>query len=73
MHGDLSQPKRMETLEAFRTESLSILVCSDVAARGIDIDHITHVFNFDVPFNRRRLRSPHRPNRSRWPRRAGPL
>jgi superfamily II DNA/RNA helicase len=51
MHGDLSQPKRMETLEAFRTESLSILVCSDVAARGIDIDHITHVINFDVPFN----------------------
>ena len=51
MHGDLSQPKRMETLESFRTESLSILVCSDVAARGIDIDHITHVFNFDVPFN----------------------
>ena len=51
MHGDLSQPKRMETLEAFREETLSILVCSDVAARGIDIDHITHVFNFDVPFN----------------------
>ena len=51
MHGDLSQPKRMETLEAFRTENLNILVCSDVAARGIDIDHITHVFNYDVPFN----------------------
>ena len=51
MHGDLSQPKRMETLEAFRTLDTNILVCSDVAARGIDIDHVTHVFNFDVPFN----------------------
>ena len=51
MHGDLSQPKRMETLEAFRTETINLLVCSDVAARGIDIDHITHVFNYDVPFN----------------------
>ena len=49
LHGDMSQPKRMETLEAFRRGDVQLLVCSDVAARGLDITDISHVVNFDVP------------------------
>jgi len=49
LHGDLPQSKRTETLEKFKTGKLAILVCSDVAARGIDIGGLSHVFNFDVP------------------------
>ncbi|HZH27145.1 MAG TPA: DEAD/DEAH box helicase [Azospirillaceae bacterium] len=51
LHGDLPQHVRTETLEAFRRGDISLLVCSDVAARGIDIIGVSHVFNFDVPFN----------------------
>lgn len=51
LHGDLDQATRTETLDSFRNGSISLLVCSDVAARGIDIADISHVFNFDVPFN----------------------
>ncbi|MBI1272662.1 MAG: DEAD/DEAH box helicase [Alphaproteobacteria bacterium] len=51
LHGDLPQSKRTETLDAFRKNEISLLVCSDVAARGIDIGGLSHVFNFDVPFN----------------------
>ena len=49
IHGDLEQTKRMETLESFRDGDLRILVASDVAARGLDIPSVSHVFNFDVP------------------------
>jgi superfamily II DNA/RNA helicase len=49
IHGDLDQTKRMETLESFRDGDLRILVASDVAARGLDIPSVSHVFNFDVP------------------------
>ncbi|MCU0985758.1 MAG: DEAD/DEAH box helicase [Acetobacteraceae bacterium] len=51
LHGDMSQPKRTETLERFKQGELKLLVCSDVAARGIDIGGLSHVFNFDVPFH----------------------
>ena len=51
LHGDLPQPVRTATLEKFRAGEISILVASDVAARGLDIDDMSHVFNFDVPFN----------------------
>lgn len=51
LHGDLPQSKRVETLEAFRQGQISLLVCSDVAARGLDIADVSHVFNFDVPVN----------------------
>ncbi|WP_114391688.1 DEAD/DEAH box helicase [Oleisolibacter albus] len=51
LHGDMVQSKRTETLEAFKTGKLDLLVCSDVAARGIDISGVSHVFNFDVPFH----------------------
>ena len=49
IHGDLNQTKRTETLESFREGGLQILVASDVAARGLDIPSVSHVFNFDVP------------------------
>jgi superfamily II DNA/RNA helicase len=51
LHGDMDQSTRMETLDAFKKEELQILVCSDVAARGLDIGGLSHVFNFDVPIN----------------------
>ena len=49
LHGDMSQPARFATLEKFKKNELRLLVCSDVAARGIDIGGLSHVFNFDVP------------------------
>ena len=45
----MDQTKRTETLESFRDGDLRILVASDVAARGLDIPSVSHVFNFDVP------------------------
>lgn len=51
LHGDMTQDKRTETLDKFRKGEIQILVASDVAARGLDIDDVSHVFNFDVPFN----------------------
>jgi superfamily II DNA/RNA helicase len=49
IHGDLDQSQRTKTLAAFRDGSLKILVASDVAARGLDIPAVSHVFNYDVP------------------------
>ena len=49
LHGDMSQPARFATLDKFKRNELRLLVCSDVAARGIDIGGLSHVFNFDVP------------------------
>ncbi len=49
IHGDLDQSMRTKTLEAFRKGELRLLVASDVAARGLDIPDVSHVFNFDVP------------------------
>ncbi|MBX2830455.1 MAG: DEAD/DEAH box helicase [Rhodospirillales bacterium] len=51
MHGDLAQSERTETLAKFKSGEITLLVCSDVAARGIDVADVSHVFNFDVPFN----------------------
>ncbi|WP_174766774.1 DEAD/DEAH box helicase [Acetobacter orleanensis] len=51
LHGDLPQSVRFATLEKFKNGELKILVCSDVAARGIDIGGLSHVFNFDLPFH----------------------
>jgi superfamily II DNA/RNA helicase len=49
IHGDLEQSQRMRTLDAFRKGELKLLVASDVAARGLDIPDVSHVFNYDVP------------------------
>jgi superfamily II DNA/RNA helicase len=50
IHGDLDQTTRMRTLESFRKGELKILVASDVAARGLDVKGVSHVVNFDVPW-----------------------
>ncbi|TNF22995.1 MAG: DEAD/DEAH box helicase [Rhodobacteraceae bacterium] len=49
IHGDLDQSQRTKTLDSFRNGGLKILVASDVAARGLDVPAVSHVFNFDVP------------------------
>ncbi len=49
LHGDMDQPARMASLDAFKNGDIDILVCSDVAARGLDIPDVSHVFNFDAP------------------------
>ncbi|MBO9709477.1 MAG: DEAD/DEAH box helicase [Caulobacter sp.] len=49
IHGDLDQSQRMKTLADFRSGALKILVASDVAARGLDIPAVSHVYNYDVP------------------------
>jgi len=49
LHGDMSQPARMATLKRFKDGDARLVICSDVAARGLDIKGLSHVFNFDVP------------------------
>ena len=51
LHGNLTQPERMEALRRFRKHEVRILVCSDVAARGLDIPQVSHVFNWDLPYS----------------------
>ncbi len=51
LHGDIPQNLRTQTLEKFRSGEITTLVASDVAARGLDIPAVSHVFNFDVPMN----------------------
>jgi superfamily II DNA/RNA helicase len=51
LHGDMPQSKRTETLERFRNGEIRLLVASDVAARGLDVQGMSHVFNFDVPIH----------------------
>jgi superfamily II DNA/RNA helicase len=51
LHGDMHQSERMKTLEKFREGEIQLLVASDVAARGLDIPNMSHVFNFDVPMH----------------------
>jgi superfamily II DNA/RNA helicase len=49
LHGDLDQRTRMAALDAFRNDQVQLLVCSDVAARGLDIPDVSHVINYDPP------------------------
>ena len=51
INGDLSQEARERTLARFRDGQINLLIATDVAARGLDIDDISHVFNFDIPFD----------------------
>tara|TARA_X000000368_G_scaffold210996_1_gene166728 strand:- start:1322 stop:2395 length:1074 start_codon:yes stop_codon:yes gene_type:complete len=51
LHGDMNQGSRTNSLEEFKNKSANILVASDVAARGIDVKDLSHVFNYDVPNN----------------------
>src|SRR5215831_4600718 len=50
LHGDMDQMSRMETLAKFRDGTIAFLAASDVAARGLDIPDVSHIFNFDVPW-----------------------
>jgi len=49
LHGDLSQAKREQVMKRFRDAELQLLVATDVAARGLDVEGVTHVFNYDIP------------------------
>jgi len=49
LHGDMEQRERMATLDAFRSGEIAFLAASDVAARGLDIPEVSHIFNYDVP------------------------
>jgi superfamily II DNA/RNA helicase len=51
IHGDMEQPERIRELDRFKSEEINILVASDVAARGLDIKDVSHVFNYDVPWH----------------------
>ena len=51
LHGDMEQPQREEVIRNFRTEHLRFLVATDVAARGLSVSNISHVFNFHMPFD----------------------
>ncbi|HMR01591.1 MAG TPA: C-terminal helicase domain-containing protein, partial [Candidatus Gracilibacteria bacterium] len=49
IHGDKTQSRRQRALEAFKKNRVNILVATDVAARGLDIDNVSHVINYDLP------------------------
>ncbi len=49
LHGDMDQKSRMQTLSDFKNDKIKLLIASDVAARGLDIPNVSHVFNFDIP------------------------
>jgi superfamily II DNA/RNA helicase len=51
IHGDMDQPARIAELQRFKDGDINILVCSDVAARGLDIKGVSHIFNFDTPWH----------------------
>jgi superfamily II DNA/RNA helicase len=51
IHGDMEQPERLRELDRFKREEINVLVASDVAARGLDIKGVSHIFNFDVPWH----------------------
>lgn len=51
LHGDLTQAKREKILKDFKSGNINVLIASDVAARGLDIDNVTHVINYDIPEN----------------------
>lgn len=51
LHGDKSQDERLKSLDAFKQGQVQLLICTDVAARGLDIKDVPAVFNFDVPFH----------------------
>jgi len=51
LHGDMSQEERTKSMEDFKAGKAQVLVCSDIAARGIDIEGLSHVFNWEIPNN----------------------
>ena len=51
LHGDMDQRARIRTLDSFRAGEITFLIASDVAARGLDIPEVSHMFNYDVPIH----------------------
>jgi ATP-dependent RNA helicase DeaD len=51
LHGDMEQRQREEVIKSFKADNLEILVATDVAARGLDVNDVTHVFNYHIPFD----------------------
>ena len=49
LHGNRSQGQRQRTLKSFKQDEISILLATDVASRGLDIDNVSHVINYDLP------------------------
>ena len=49
LHGDLSQAKREQVMKRFRDGEIQLLIATDVAGRGLDVEGVTHVFNYDIP------------------------
>ena len=62
IHGNKSQPQRERALAGFKSGHCRVLVATDIAARGIDVDGVTHVVNYDLPNIPEILRPPHRPH-----------
>ena len=69
LHGGMVQKQRDRVMQLFRTEKADILVATDVAARGLDIEHVSHVDQLRSADGGRSLRAPHRPHRPHRPRR----
>ena len=65
IHGNRSQAQRTEALAGFKSGRYRVLVATDIAARGIDVEALSHVVNFDVPQHARGLHPPRRPHRPR--------
>ena len=79
LHGDMGQPERDRVMRRFREGQADLLIATDVAARGLDIETVTHVINYDIPWDveqyihrigRTGPRGPRRATRSRWSRGA---
>ena len=68
IHGNKSQPQRVRALNDFKAGRVTLLIATEVAARGLDIEQLPHVVNYELPMVAVRLRAPHRPHR---PGRAG--
>ncbi len=51
LHGDMEQPQREEVIRNFRSEHLRLLIATDVAARGLSVSNVSHVFNYHLPFD----------------------
>ena len=62
IHGNRSQAQRTDALARFKAGTLQVLVATDIAARGIDVEALSHVINFDVPQRARGLHPPRRPH-----------
>lgn len=70
LNGDLNQMMRERTIEQLKNGALDIVIATDVAARGLDVARISHVINYDIPYDSESYVHPHRQNRQSWQSRA---